>query len=203
MNPENSLTELDKKSIYSKPINKKITEKIFTFPEVKNGSVIEYFYKEEGTLGTGFRNWNFQQSIPVRFSRYTLNFPDNIVISSQALCTLPVVKNFKKEHGNNIYSFSMSSIPALRDEPYITCENDYLQRVESRPIAIITASGQTNIGLSWPSVIRNLMNDPDFGQQLTRNIPRTDDLDDSLKKIKDPYEQMTIIFRYVRNNMQW
>src|ERR1700733_13770390 len=38
-------TELDKKSIYSKPINKKITEKIFTFPEVKNGSVIEYFYK--------------------------------------------------------------------------------------------------------------------------------------------------------------
>jgi hypothetical protein len=197
-------TELDKKSIYGKPINKMIAEKIFTFPEVKTGSVIEYFYKEEGTVGTGLKNWNFQKSIPVRFSRYILSIPENIEISSQDICTLPVVSDFKKEHGNNIRIFSMQNIPALRDEPYITCEDDYLQRVESRPIAITYSNGQrTSLGRSWPSIVRELMEDPDFGQQLTRNIPRTDDLEDSLKKVAGSYEKMAMIFRYVRNNMVW
>src|ERR1700683_5466006 len=38
------ITKLDKKSIYHKAIDKRVSEKIFTFPGVKTGSVIEYTY---------------------------------------------------------------------------------------------------------------------------------------------------------------
>ena len=56
---------------------------------------------------------------------------------------------------------------------------------------------------TWPVLINRLVNDDDFGQQLTKNIPRTDDLDDSLKKVTDPCNQINIIYRYVRSNMHW
>jgi hypothetical protein len=48
-----------------------------------------------------------------------------------------------------------------------------------------------------------LMDDEDFGAQLKKEIPRTSDLDEKLKNVKDPYMKMVIIHQYVRENMQW
>ena len=39
------VTKVEKKLIYEKKLNKRYTEKVFTFPEVKVGSVIEYKFK--------------------------------------------------------------------------------------------------------------------------------------------------------------
>jgi hypothetical protein len=56
---------------------------------------------------------------------------------------------------------------------------------------------------SWPEVIKDLMEDNDFGGQLKKEIPRTADLDEQLKKITDTFQKMTIIYNYVRKNMEW
>lgn len=97
----------------------------------------------------------------------------------------------------------MRDIPALRDEPYISCEYDYLQRLEPRLIAVNTSLRRINLVPSWPQVIKELMEDEDFGVQLKKQIPRTADLDEQLKKINDPLQKMIIIHSYVRTNMQW
>ena len=60
-----------------------------------------------------------------------------------------------------------------------------------------------NLLRSWPGIIKQLMEDEDFGVQLRRNIPRTSDLDAMLAPVKDPYQKMVIIHDYVRKNMQW
>ena len=39
------ITKVEKKLVYEKKLNKKYTEKVFTFPEAKVGSVIEYKFK--------------------------------------------------------------------------------------------------------------------------------------------------------------
>jgi hypothetical protein len=198
------LSKLDRKNVIDKAINKRISEKIFTFPDVKTGSIIEYSYKITGPVSSGLRTWNFQSSIPEKFSRYSVVFPDDIELRYQAHCTRPVdEKTSTNKHGDNIKVFTMANVPAIRDEPYMTCEDDYIQRVESDVVAFTYEGHRTVLTDSWASIVNMFMNDEDFGQQLTRNIPGTEDLVNNLKGISDPYRKMNIVYRYVRDQMHW
>lgn len=196
-------TKLDKKSIFTKDINKRISEKVFSFPEAKVGSVIEYTYETSGSPASGLKNWNFQKSIPVKLSAYTIQSPVDLELAAQEFSIFPVDKQKTSTRSENITTFTMTEVPALRDEPFMTCEGDYLQRVETRAIALNFFGKRINLTRSWVGIINALMNDQDFGHQLSKNIPRTADLDEMLKTIKGPYERMTTIYRYVRKNMEW
>jgi len=198
-----TVSRLEKKSLFDKRISKRISEKIFTFPEVRAGSVLEYTYTVSGSVSGGLRNWNFQKSIPVRLSRYTINFPSEIDIYCQPIAVLPVERQSKVDGGQKIQAFTMRNIPALRDEPFISCEDDYVQRVESRVVGLYTTYGRINLINNWQNIVEDMMKDDDFGVQLTKNIPRTDDLEASLKTVEDPYRKMNIIYYYVRRNMEW
>ena len=195
-----AITKVEKKLIYEKKLNKRFSEMVFTFPEVKAGSVIEYKYK---LVGAGLSNWYFQKSIPVKYSRYTTDIPEEYEVFSEPITSLPYEAKRDKKGTRNIRSFSMRNIPALRDEPYISCEDDYLQRIQSRLIAYNFPTRRVSFTRSWPQVIKDLMEDEDFGLQLKKEIPRTADLDAELKTLKTSYEKMTAIHRYVRKNMEW
>jgi hypothetical protein len=97
----------------------------------------------------------------------------------------------------------MINVPPLRDEPYITCDDDYLQRIEPQIVAVTMYQHRYSQTKTWPSVIKELMEDEDFGIQLKKEIPRTSELDLELKTIHDQYQKMITIFYYVRKNMQW
>lgn len=193
-------TKVEKKLIYEKKLNKRFSEEVFSFPEVKAGSVIEYKYI---LVGAGLSNWYFQRSIPVKYSRYRIDFPEEVEIYSRPLVMLPYESKQEKKRNRDIKTFSMKNVPALRDEPYITCEDDYLQQIESRPVAVKTPMQRISLLRTWPGIIKNLMEDEDFGLQLKKDIPRTTDLDEALKNITDPYRKMAIIHKYVKKNMEW
>lgn len=193
---------LDKKSIMEKKLNKRVTEQVFALPEVKVGSVIEYKY----TMSTlSLKTWYFQHPIPVVYSRYRMDFPYQIEVYADLKCALPYKAETLPVKGDRIVKiYSMSNVPALRDEPFISCDDDYLQRMESRLIALTTPDGvRHNLTRSWPGIIKELMEDEDFGVQLKRNIPRTADLDQELSKVSSPYEKMKVIHHYVQKNMEW
>lgn len=194
------VTKVEKKQIFEKKLNKKYSEQVFTFPEVKAGSIIEFKYKH---TNTDFVNWYFQRAIPVRYSRYRIDFPNEIEMRAAPLCSLPYDAKRDQKSTREIQHFSMKDIPALRDEPYISSPDDYLQRIEIRPIAINSPLQRINLQRSWPGIVRSLMQDEDFGEQLKRNIPRTADLDEALKPLKDPYSKMVTIHNYVKKNMEW
>ncbi len=195
------ITKLDKKTIFNKRIDKRYSEVAFTLPEVKAGCVIEYKYSIYGSQNS---SWYFQKSIPVLFSQYKVNFPRELEMQCMPYCILPY-KSFRDNKGNkDIQTFTMENIPSLKDEAYISCDEDYLQRVDAKMVAVdFPGFPRQNLTKTWPNIIRDLMEDVDFGLQLKRNIPRTEDLDLLLKDIKSPYQKMTTIHEYVRNNMKW
>jgi hypothetical protein len=195
-------TKVDKKLIYNKQLNKRYSEEVFTFPEVKAGSVIEYKYK---LTNAALMEWYFQRSIPVKFSRYKTSFPTEIEVYATPLCTLPFDSKKDPKSDRNVNLYTMKNVPALRDEPYISCEDDYLQRIQTKPLAYNPPSPGIRQSLlsAWPKIIQELMEDEDFGKQLKKDIPRTADLDEQLKKLSDPYQKMVTIHEYVRKNMKW
>jgi hypothetical protein len=78
------VTKVEKKLIYDKKVNKKYSEKAFTFPEAKVGSIIEYKFKHSGI---GLIDWYFQRSIPVQYSHFTIDFPNEIEVTTMPFCS--------------------------------------------------------------------------------------------------------------------
>jgi len=194
------VTKIDKKQIFEKQINKRYAEKVFTFPEVKPGSIIEYKFKH---TGIGWHDWYFQQSIPVKYSEFTFDYPNEVEFSFLPKCYLPYEQSTQSKNNRTVRFFSMSNVPALRDEPYILNDEDYLQKIESKPVALNVNGTREPLVYVWPKVIRMLLEDEDFGLQIKKEIPRTADLDAQLKNINDQYARMKIIYQYVKKNMEW
>ncbi|WP_315822807.1 DUF3857 domain-containing protein [Paraflavitalea speifideaquila] len=163
------ITKVEKKLIYEKPLSKRYSEQVFTFPEVKAGSIIEYKYVH---TNIGLTSWYFQRAMPVKYSRYRVSFPDEYEFTATPYCVLPVEKKSENKARRTTQTLIMSNIPALRDEPYISCDDDYLQRVETRVLAYNPPYGlRQNRQPNWPQIIKYLAEDEDFGVQLKREIP--------------------------------
>lgn len=194
-------TKLEKKQVFEKKLNKYFTEKVFTLPDVKPGSVIEYKFKH---TNIGMINWYFQSSIPTKYSEFTFDYPNAVRISFLPKCYMNYEDKTDNSSTRTVRHFAMSDVPALRDEPYILNDDDYKQKLESKTIGQENSIGiMQSIIVTWPQVIRHLAEHEDFGQQIKKEIPRTADLDAELKKTLDPYSRMKIIHNYVRKNMKW
>lgn len=196
------VTKVDKGSVYDKKINRRYSEKSFAFPDVKAGSIIEYKYTLDNASSS---EWYFQKQIPVQLSRFIVNFPPELVVNVTPHCTLPLKRSSSDRKGAGNYSwYTMENVPALTDEPYMSCREDYLQKLQVRLTALdFPGVPRRNLMRSWPGIIKELVDDEDFGRQLKKDIPRTADLDVMLKDVTDPFKKMTIIHNYVRNNMEW
>jgi hypothetical protein len=194
------ITRLEKNLVYDKKLNKRETERSFTFPAVKVGSVIEYRYKH---VNTGLMNWYFQRSIPVQNSSFKIDMPEEIEVSVIPHTNRPFDK--KREESARRYkdSYSMTNVPGFRDEPFIINEAFYMDRLETKITAYVIEGRRQSRTVNWPDVIKFLMEDEDFGLQIKKNIPRTADLDAKLKAINTPYGKMKTIYKYVQDNMQW
>ncbi|WP_128546497.1 DUF3857 domain-containing protein [Larkinella soli] len=102
----------------------------FTLPAVKEGSVIEFRYLIESDFFHEFREWHFQQEIPVRWSKYNFNMVPGIEyrILFQEFEQLAVDKT-QRTPGGIKYQWAMKNVPALREEPYMSSPENYHSRV--------------------------------------------------------------------------
>ncbi|HEY1113215.1 MAG TPA: DUF3857 domain-containing protein, partial [Chitinophagaceae bacterium] len=194
-------TKLEKNNIYDKKVNKRWSEMVFSMPNVKVGSVIEYKYKKI-SKGFNLSNWYFQRDIPVRYSCYNVSLPTFLRFAESARVYLPV--EVKKEEGANkkYQSYIMRNIPALRVEPFMSTPKDYLQKLEFRLMAIDSPGEPVrNMTSSWKTVGKTLLEDEDFGSVIKKNINLPEDMAQKLKGLTDKHQKMVVIHDYVRQNM--
>src|SRR5690606_6637846 len=52
--------------------------KKFTFPNIQNGSILEYTYRKESLFFSNFGNWQFQGNLPKIYSELTTKIPGNL-----------------------------------------------------------------------------------------------------------------------------
>ena len=195
---------LTKKSFYKQNVNERIGSITFTFPNIKVGSIIEYQYRSFMKSYNGLDDWDFQKELPVVKSKYTLTvlptaeFTYRISKSQE----LPVKTSVDKQTGKVF--FEMNNIPSLGDEPYMDAREDYLQKV------IFQLSGYNNNGAgkknymtSWQEVIKELLDEKAFGNQLGKNVPGTNAFIEETKKLATAEDKMKVVYNYVRSNMRW
>jgi hypothetical protein len=75
VNGKPEITKLDSKLLYSEVIDKVRSAYVFSFPNVKPGSIIEYKYKLNTPDYSNLPDWTFQSKLPVKYSGLIPLFP--------------------------------------------------------------------------------------------------------------------------------
>ncbi len=181
-------TEVEKDQIFNKKITKRLSELVFTFPNVKEGSIIEYCYTQKMNI----LSWVFQSNIPVKYSKFIILSDGRFDMESSGIFEVTqldtIIKNTRTQ------TYYINNIPSIKVEPFQSNTADYLSVIKPEKYKGF---------MFWKRIIDNLMIDEDFGLQLNRNIPLTSELDAILKTISDPFEKMITVHNFVRKNMTW
>lgn len=196
-NGEVEETKLEKKAVMQQKIDENYDMLVFSMPNVKVGSVIEYRYEHSKRNYYEIEDWEFQRSQPVRYSEYNVEIPSIFEFTYLIRRTLPVKESTEGVRG--IKRFIMQEIPGLDREPFMSSAKDYLQRIDFQLRAV---NGQAVLS-TWEKLVETMLDEESFGMQIKKNVYKNTSLPSDLKKITDPVEQLHTILSFVKREVTW
>ena len=217
-----SVTKLDKSNIFKDKNGFYHIEKL-AFPNVREGSIIEYSYR---IVYPGFAyipDWEFQLGYPVLWSEYEVTVPTlyDYFVKTQGhrRFTVDTVLFSSASFAMNLAGFrpatwsgrTIHHIWALRDakpmekkEPYTTTLRNHVQKVQFQLSAISYNGYEKSYMASWPQLTYDLLRMDNFGGSLD---DRNHWMDDELKKIVPAADGSLVaaqkIFAYVRDQFSF
>ncbi len=188
-----SITKLEKKSIYEENIDKFNSALVFTMPNVKSGSIIEFKYIY--TLNYAyFPTWYFQRNIPTRYSEIKLDLPPGIEFRVLPHVRQPYIYSNGKLD-DFIQTRALNNVHSLPNEPFLGCIDDNLQKIE---LLLLSRGLDT-----WNKIGKIISNSDEICNQLDRGLNGEAEIIGKAKSLKSDYEKTEYIFDTVRNRMKW
>ncbi len=196
--------KVGQRSIFTKKINERIGEVVFSFPSVKVGDVLEYEFQSIMKHYGGLEDWYFQEERPVMVSKYTLVIVPNTEFTYSVIKRPDFAVVVTPNAATNSVYFEMKNIPGLGNEPYMDSRKDYLQKVFFQLSAYGRGDGfSSKYMTSWDEVNREMLKNSDFGGMIGKSIPGTDEFINSIKTKGTELEKMNAVYNYVRSNINW
>jgi len=216
-------TKLEPSSVFKDKISKNKTVKKFTFPAVKEGSIIEYSYIIKSDFLFNLQPWAFQCEYPCLWSEYQVDIPEffQYVTLNQGYMKIDTKSDSyastfrvtipggadrdeqKTLNGTvNTNRWVVKNIPGMRKENYTSCLENYVSKVEFQLAAYQFEGGiRHDMMGNWKLLSEKLMQEDRFGSGLSRN---NNWLDNDLKNVtagtSTKLEKAQKIFAYVRDN---
>ncbi|MEO3405913.1 DUF3857 domain-containing protein [Mucilaginibacter sp. CAU 1740] len=216
VNGKPEITKLDKKLIYTQAIDRVRSVIVFSMPNVKAGSVIEYKYKYHTVSISNFPSWDFQQKIPVKYSELDTSIPDLLYFREVNHVWMPYSKSIHKSEartmpGNSSLSYNeekdtrvIENIPSLRDEPFMRSYADNTISLQFNLTSVKSNYGfYKSYSDTWAKVGGIIADDEDFGGQLKRKLKDEEPIIAKAKTFKTDEEKIAYIFNAVKNTMKW
>lgn len=208
--------QLEKSQIFEEKYNDNYTIVKFTFPNIKEGSVISYSYSLETPFIFNYRQWYFQTDIPTLYSQYEASIPGNYEYNIKLVGFLKldveesVIEYHCLEAGGGAsancsnYNYVMKDIPAFIEEDFMTTTNNYIARVEYELKTFRGFDGiVNNYTKTWATVDSELKTDRDIGRQLVKSSAVKNLLPESIRNEKDVLARAKAIYRYVQDTYVW
>ena len=210
-------TELDRKSVKREKSADNYHTIKFNLPNAKKGSVIEYKYTLESPMSVRLKpdTWNFQSSIPSKWSEYRITIPYFLEYKMTMGGYLPLavreqeqinvsIGNTKYDGPGLSYRFAVKDAPAFLTEPYITTSKDYLSRI-SFELAGYAIPGEPvkRLSQTWEHVDETLGNASWFGGELRKSGFLKEVKEQITAKTNDPLERMRLGYEYIQQTMRW
>jgi hypothetical protein len=193
-------SKMEEGSIFKTRYDRYTDELKFTIPNAKEGSVIEfsYVFRTSASLLPG---WQFQYEIPVAYSEYQTDFPRNFSFKSELKGFMRISERISKNEGSE--KLTMRNIPAFKDEPFTSNSDDYISKIEYHLTDAFVAGTYINLNTSWPKIVNNLLDDPDFGGQIKSSGFLKNIVQEVMVGMADESQKAKAIYNYVKSKVEW
>lgn len=207
-------TAIDPKSVIFEKYNDRWSVLKFTFPEVKEGCIIEYEYKLESKNLVELHEWKFQEEIPTRSSVLKLDInsqfeyvylfqgKDNIqatepkYVTSKSSATAFQMADKDRTQ----VSFFANHLPGLREEAFVSSLTNYNTRVRFQlSKRYLPTGGSAKILTDWQQTETQLLDSDSFGKLFLKESS----FDKVSKKVKPLYNETDSAITKIQKIYDW
>jgi hypothetical protein len=202
-------TKVDKEGMFKEKFNRYLDLQKFTFPNIKEGSIMEYSYTVTSKALASFPNWEFQRDIPVRHSEYWAIVPEFFVMEKYMQGYLVSTSYEEKSQPQSSYSekayhWIIKDAPAFEAEPLMTSTEDYISKINFA-LAVINFPNRPSIEVmgSWDKLKTDLLEAPGFTKVITGSNFLKKITEEVISGKTDPFQKAKAIHEYVKKTMEW
>ncbi|MEL7121625.1 MAG: DUF3857 domain-containing protein, partial [Bacteroidota bacterium] len=228
-NPDGSKFKLSNKDFFEEKVNENWKKTNFTFPNIQEGSVIEYTYKLHSKGVFTLPEWYFQHDIPTVWSEYNLGIPKLYQYVRLAQGNFDIDEsswekrnyNYRYDQSTGIgtrsangtlsedvleYHIVKKDVPAMKEEAYITTMDDYLARVRFQLSGTEFNQVYKPVLKDWKATAEAVMEANYIGTQIkTARYSNAlyKEIENKLNGITDPLQQLAVVYNYINTSIEW
>jgi hypothetical protein len=199
--------KVEKSSQYKSKENKYVTLTKFAFPNVKNGSVLEYQYEIVSPFRFIIPEVLIESDTPSLNTEYVLDAPINM--SYNVNYTGEMMPKHKEVEERNLYGaqyktfrFAYENVKGFKTEKFVRNDRNFRTKIGAE-------LNSTNFGelklysSSWDQIGKRLYENEDFGEQLKKTKLAKENMPAGVSEIKTDLEKANAIFSYVQKTFTW
>lgn len=180
----------------------------FTFPNVKDGSIIEYQYQVNSPFLQLLDKTYLEFDIPVIYEEYIFDFPKFFGYNYNFQGGLmPKYKEDQAQmmYGQDYYSLRLGfeNVPPFKAEIFMKNERNYITSVRPE----LNSTNYNNIfksyATSWDDIRDKLKDYDDFGGQLSKKSLARNVLSQDILSMTLPKEKANKILKFVQSTYTW
>lgn len=214
---EGSMDRLSLDNVYSSHHTGSWHLKTFAFPNLKDGSIVEYRYKHASPYHFAFEDWEFQSKYPKVYSelhakinanyRYRKTLIGDLKLSVensrwQKGCLF--VEGFASPADCEVIHLGMNDIPAFIEEDFMLSKKNYASRVSFDLIQYTNLQGKkTTFSNTWKYIDENFEKENILYKQLNQKNFFKNKLPREIRNHKDPLERAKMVFGFFQNHFTW
>ncbi|UPQ75905.1 transglutaminase-like domain-containing protein [Chryseobacterium nepalense] len=200
-------TKVDKSSSYKSKESKNISISKLAFPNVKNGSVIEYQYEVVSPFFFIIPEILIETDAPSLYTEYVLDSPANIAYNlNYTGSLLPKYKEVDERtlHGASYrtYRFAYENLKAFKTEKFVNNDRNYRTKIGAE----LHSTNFRELKLyssSWEQIKDRLYEREDFGEELKKTKLAKENMPANIAGISNELDKANAIFDYVKNTFIW
>ncbi len=200
-------TKVDKSSKYKSKESKYVSITKFAFPNVKNGSVIEYQYEVTSPFLFIIPEIMIETDTPSLYTEYVLDSPSNISYNVNYTGFLnPKYREVEERtmYGTNYrtYRFGYENLKGFKTEKFVSNDKNYRTKISAE----LHSTNFRELKLyssSWEQIKERLYENEDFGSELKKTRLAKEHMPAGISNISNEIDKANAIFNYVKNTFTW
>lgn len=207
-----------KNKTYTSDVSENWSEKKFTFPNVQEGSILEYQYKLITPYMFNLTGWVFQSDIPKIHSEFTAEIPGNYVYNRTLMGSLELdineatvkkrcfyIEGYATTGDCEVIKYGMKNIPAFKEaENYMLAPSNYISKIEFELSEFKGFNGvREEYTKTWKDVDKEFKADKDIGRQLSKNAYFEKNVPQELFSEPDELTRAKEIYEFTKDYFTW
>jgi len=201
-------TKVDKSSKFKSKENKYVTVSKYAFPNIKNGSVIEYHYEVSSPFTYEIPLIYIELDIPSVYTEYVFDTPLQMSYSVDFTGSLsPKYKIVKEDiiYGSQhkTYRFGYDNLKGFKTEKYVKNNDNYRTKIRAELHSTYFGDNLKMYTSTWEDIRKQLWDHDDFGALYKKDRLVKELLPAGIADDKDDLSKANKILDYVKTNFTW